>query len=31
MISERFVGADGVRRDENVELWLDGMASKPAG
>ncbi len=30
-ISEKFVGADGVHRDESVELWLDGAATKPAG
>lgn len=29
MISEKHVGADGVHRDESVELWLDGKASKP--
>lgn len=28
-ISEKFVGADGVHRDESIELWLDGAASKP--
>ena len=29
-ISEKFVGDDGVHRDESAELWLDGMATKPA-
>jgi hypothetical protein len=29
-ISEKHVGTDGVHRDESVELWLDGRASKPA-
>lgn len=28
-ISEKFVGTDGVHRDEAVELWLDGAATKP--
>jgi len=28
-ISEKFVGDDGVHRDESVELWLDGAATKP--
>ena len=28
-ISEKFVGDDGVHRDESVTLWLDGKASKP--
>lgn len=30
-ISEKHVGTDGVHRDESIDLWLDGMASKPAG
>lgn len=29
VISEKHVGADGVHRDESVELWLDGKATKP--
>ena len=29
MISEKHVGTDGVHRDESVELWLDGAATKP--
>jgi hypothetical protein len=29
-IDEKFVGDDGVHRDESVELWLDGAANKPA-
>jgi len=29
-ISEKHVGTDGVHRDESTELWLDGMATKPA-
>ena len=29
-ISEKHVGTDGVHRDESVELWIDGAASKPA-
>ena len=29
-ISEKHVGTDGVHRDESVELWLDGKASKPS-
>lgn len=29
-ISEKHVGTDGVHRDESVELWLDGKATKPA-
>ncbi|MEP6843210.1 MAG: DUF4287 domain-containing protein [Pseudolysinimonas sp.] len=29
IISEKFVGTDGVHRDESVELWLDGAATKP--
>ena len=29
MISEKFVGDDGVHRDESSELWLDGVATKP--
>ncbi len=28
-ISEKHVGTDGVHRDESVELWLDGKATKP--
>ncbi|GAA1438393.1 DUF4287 domain-containing protein [Leifsonia poae] len=28
-ISEKFVGDDGVHRDESVTLWLDGKATKP--
>jgi len=28
-ISEKHVGTDGVHRDESVELWLDGAATKP--
>ena len=28
-ISEKHVGTDGVHRDESVELWIDGAASKP--
>ena len=28
-ISEKHVGTDGVHRDESVELWIDGRASKP--
>ena len=28
-ISEKHVGADGVHRDESVELWLDGKATRP--
>ena len=28
-ISERHVGTDGVHRDESIDLWLDGKASKP--
>ena len=27
-ISAKHVGTDGVHRDECVELWLDGKASK---
>lgn len=29
-ISEKHVGSDGVHRDESVELWLDGKATKPS-
>lgn len=29
-ISEKHVGTDGVHRDESTELWLDGVATKPA-
>ena len=29
MISEKFVGDDGVHRDASVELWLDGAATRP--
>jgi len=29
-ISEKHVGGDGVHRDESVELWLDGVATKPS-
>jgi hypothetical protein len=28
-ISEKHVGTDGVHRDESVELWIDGIATKP--
>ncbi|MEO8093338.1 MAG: DUF4287 domain-containing protein [Pseudolysinimonas sp.] len=28
-ISEKHVGSDGLHRDESVELWLDGKATKP--
>lgn len=28
-ISSKHVGTDGVHRDESVELWLDGVATKP--
>lgn len=28
-ISEKHVGTDGVHRDESINLWLDGKASKP--
>ena len=28
-ISEKHVGTDGVHRDESVELWLDGKATRP--
>ena len=28
-ISEKHVGTDGVHRDESVELWIDGAATKP--
>lgn len=30
IIKDRFVGTDGVHRDESVELWLDGAATNPA-
>jgi hypothetical protein len=30
-ISEKFVGDDGAHRDQSTELWLDGVATKPAG
>ena len=30
-ISDKHVGADGVHRDASAELWLDGVATKPAG
>jgi hypothetical protein len=29
-ISTKFVGTDGVHRDELDTLWLDGKATKPA-
>jgi hypothetical protein len=29
-ISTKFVGDDGVHRDESDTLWLDGVATKPA-
>ncbi len=29
-VSEKFVGADGTHRDESVELWLEGKATKPS-
>jgi hypothetical protein len=29
-ISEKHVGTDGVHRDEAIELWLDGKATKPS-
>ena len=28
-ISEKHVGTNGVHRDESVELWIDGAATKP--
>ena len=28
-ISTKFVGDDGVHRDESATLWLDGKATKP--
>ena len=30
-ISTKHVGTDGVHRDETDTLWLDGVATKPAG
>jgi len=30
-IDAKFVGTDGVHRDESSTLWLDGKATKPAG
>ncbi|SEA68475.1 DUF4287 domain-containing protein [Leifsonia sp. 21MFCrub1.1] len=30
-IDTKFVGTDGVHRDESSTLWLDGKATKPAG
>ncbi|MFC0625562.1 DUF4287 domain-containing protein [Kribbella deserti] len=30
-ISARHVGSKGVHRDESDTLWLDGVATKPAG
>ena len=30
-ISDKHVGAEGVHRDASAELWLDGVATKPAG
>jgi hypothetical protein len=30
-IDTKFVGTDGVHRDESATLWLDGKATKPAG
>jgi hypothetical protein len=30
-ISTKHVGSDGVHRDESETLWLDGIATKPAG
>ena len=30
-ISDKHVGAEGVHRDASSELWLDGVATKPAG
>jgi hypothetical protein len=29
-IDTKFVGTDGVHRDESDTLWLDGKATKPA-
>lgn len=29
-IDAKFVGTDGVHRDESDTLWLDGKASKPS-
>ena len=29
-IDTKFVGTDGVHRDESATLWLDGKATKPA-
>lgn len=29
-IDAKFVGTDGVHRDDSDTLWLDGNASKPA-
>jgi len=29
-ISEKHVGTDGVHRDQEVTLWLDGAATKPS-
>lgn len=29
-ISDKHVGSTGSHRDESTELWLDGVASKPA-
>jgi hypothetical protein len=30
-IDAKFVGSDGVHRDASDTLWLDGIATKPAG
>jgi len=30
MISDKHVGSSGSHRDEATELWLDGVATKPA-
>ena len=30
-ISDKHVGTEGVHRDASTELWLDGLATKPAG
>ncbi len=30
-ISDKHVGTDGAHRDASTELWLDGVATKPAG
>lgn len=30
-ISEKHVGSGGTHADASSELWLDGIASKPAG